>query len=114
MTWESLSQAMLYFLMHVNTLKSKQLKRCDLFTESNNADMHTDLSIFDFDLRLTDLPPNVRITWVFGNVDIFEKVHKDISRKVTKARKGTPMYLIYEECGRCPISIIIKSRMNSL
>ena len=49
----------------------------------------------------------------FENLEIIEGVHNSFLRRITKARKSTPMYMSYGELGRYPLSVIIKDRMIS-
>ena len=52
---------------------------------------------------------------IFGyeNTDILEKVHNDFLRKITCARKSTPISFLQGELGRYPIAVNIKHRMVS-
>ena len=50
----------------------------------------------------------------FGGTKILtwlKKIHYDFLRKITLARKSTPLYMLYGELGRFPLQIIIKSRV---
>ena len=49
--------------------------------------------------------------WGYENTDILERIHTDFLRKITNSRKSTPLYMLYAELGRHPISIDIKCRM---
>ena len=49
--------------------------------------------------------------WGYENLEMIEKVHNDFLRKITLARKSTPLYMLYGEFGRFSIEVIIKSRM---
>jgi hypothetical protein len=49
--------------------------------------------------------------WGYENLNIVEKVHNDFLRRITLLRKSTPLYMIYAELGRYPLSILVKCRM---
>lgn len=84
-----------------------------LFTKINNSDLPIDLILKLFDH--TVLPILTYGCEVFGyeNIDILERVHNNFLRKITSARKSTPMSFLYGELGRYPIQIVVKSRMIS-
>jgi hypothetical protein len=94
---------------HITEQASKAMHL--LFTKANNADLPIDLLIKLFDH--TVLPILTYGSEIFGyeNIEMLEKIHNNFLRKITKARKSTPMSFIYGELGRYPISIIVKSRM---
>ena len=78
-----------------------------LFTKSHNADLPIDLIIKLFDHTVLPILMYGSEIYGFENIDIIEKVHNNFLRKITKARKSTPMYMIYGELGRHPLSINI-------
>ena len=45
----------------------------------------------------------------FEDLNIIEKVHKYVLRKLIGARKSTPSYIIYGEFGRYPLEITVKN-----
>ena len=64
----------------------------------------------DENIEITDQYHYLGVTFgseIFGfeNIEIIERVHNNFLRKITKARKSTPMYMIYGELGRYPLSI---------
>ena len=82
-----------------------------LFTRANNADLPIDLVIKLFDH--TVLPILTYGSEIFGyeNIEMLEKIHNDFLRKITKARKSTPISFLYGELGRYPIAIHVQARM---
>ena len=47
----------------------------------------------------------------FENCGLFEKNHTQFLRSIIQARKSTPLFMVYDELGRYPIEITIKTRM---
>ena len=50
----------------------------------------------------------------FEDLNIIEKVHNDVLRKLIGARKSTPSYIICGVFGRYPLEITVTTRMLSL
>ena len=82
-----------------------------LFFRANNLDLPIDLQIKLFDNTVLPVLLYACEVWGFENTEIIERVHTEFLRKITKARKSTPKYMLYAELGRYPLSIIIKQRM---
>ena len=82
-----------------------------LFTKSNNADLPIDLILKLFDHTVLPILTYGSEIFGFENIDIIEKVHNTFLRKITNSRKSTPMYILYGELGRYPISVVIYGRM---
>ena len=100
------------FLNMRNTLLNRQIKPCiSCFLGQNNLDLPIDLQIKPFDNTVLPILLYACEVWGFENTEIIERVHTEFLRKITKARKSTPKYILYAELGRHPLSIIIKQRM---
>ena len=82
-----------------------------LFTRINNLDIPLDLQLKLFDHTVLPILTYSCEVWGYENLDIIEKVHNDFLRKITLARKSTPLYMLYGELGRIPMKLIVKSRM---
>jgi hypothetical protein len=82
-----------------------------LFTRVNNSDLPIDLILKLFDHTVLPILTYGSEIFGFENLDILERVHNNFLRKITKARRSTPLAFIYGELGRYPISIIVQSRM---
>ncbi len=84
-----------------------------LYSRANNTDLPIDLTLKLFDH--TVLPILIYGSEIFGyeNIEILEKVHNNFLRKITNARKSTPMAFLYGELGRYPIAINIKCQTMS-
>ena len=82
-----------------------------LFMRINNLNLPLDLQLKLFDH--TVLPILCYASEIFGfeNLKLIETIHNEFLRKITKARTGTPMYMLYAELGRYPIEIYVKCRM---
>lgn len=82
-----------------------------LFTRINNLDIPLDLQLKLFDHTVLPILTYASEIWGYENLDMIEKVHNDFLRKITLAKKSTPLYMLYGELGRFPLELIIKSRM---
>lgn len=96
---------------HVTEQANKALHL--LFTRINNANLPTDLIIKLFDHTVVPILTYGSEIFGFENLEILEKVHNYFLRRLTKARKSTPIAFLHGELGRYPMSVIIKSRMIS-
>ncbi|MCG8033764.1 MAG: reverse transcriptase family protein [Candidatus Thiodiazotropha taylori] len=82
-----------------------------LFIRINNLDIPVDLQLKLFDHTVLPILTYASEVWGYEKLDMVEKVHNDFLRKITMARKSTPLYMIYGELGRYPLEIIVKSRI---
>ena len=82
-----------------------------LFMRINNLNLTIDLQLKLFDHTVLPILCYGSEIFVFENLQIIETVHNEFLRKITKAKTGTPMYMLYAELGRYPIEIHIKYRM---
>ena len=82
-----------------------------LFTRINNLHLPLDLQLKLFDHTVLPILTYVCEVWGYENLDMIEKIHNDFLRKITLARKSTPLYMFYGVLGRFPLQILIKSRM---
>jgi hypothetical protein len=49
--------------------------------------------------------------WVFGNIDIIERVHLKFCKLILNLKKSTPNFMIYGELGIYPMSVYIELHM---
>jgi len=49
--------------------------------------------------------------WGFENIDIIERVHLRFCKLILHLKQSTPNFMVYDELGRYPISVIMKVRM---
>ena len=82
-----------------------------LFYKIRNADLPIDLSLKLFDHTVLPILTYGSEIFGFENLDMIESVHNEFLRKLLKARKGTPIYMLHGELGRHPVAMTIKSRM---
>ena len=81
------------------------------YIKTNNLDIPLDLQIKLFDHTILPILTYGCEVWGYENIAILEKVHNDFLRRITRARKSTPLYMIHGELGRYPIEISIKTRL---
>jgi len=82
-----------------------------LYTKIYNLELPIDLQLKLFDHTILPILTYGSEVWGYESLDAIEKVHNEFLRKITKSRKSTPLYMLYAELGRYPVSISIKSRM---
>ena len=84
-----------------------------LLTRIQNLNLPLDLQLKLFDHTVMPILTYGSEIWGFENTDSIEKVHNDFLRKITRSKRSTPMYMVYAELGRHPISLDINCRMIS-
>ena len=82
-----------------------------LYKRIYNLSLSIDLQLKLFDQTILPILTYSCKIWGFENIDMLERIHSDFLRKITNSRKSTPLYMLYAELGRYPISITIKSRI---
>ena len=98
--------------MHANISQHRQKKAMHLlYTRIYNLNLPIDLQLKLFDQTILPILTYSCEIWGYENTDILERIHTNFLRKITNARKSTPLYMLYGELGRHPISIDIKCRM---
>ena len=76
----------------------------------NNLDLPIDLQLKLFDHTVLPIMTYGCEVWGLESCKILEPYHNQFLRSILRARKSTPMYMVYAELGRYPIEITIKSR----
>ena len=82
-----------------------------LLSRINNLDLPIDLQIKLFDQTILPILTYGCEIWGYKNLEIIEKFHCNILRRITKTKVSTPKYCLYAELGRYPLDIVIKTRM---
>ena len=82
-----------------------------LYTRINNLDIPIDLQLKLFDNTVLPILTYGSEVWGFENLDIIERVHNEFLRKITRSKKGTPLYMLMAELGRYSLRITINARM---
>ena len=80
-----------------------------LYCRINNLNLPVDLQLKLFDHTVLPILTYACEMFSFENLDILEKVHIDFLRKISKSKRSTPLYMLYDELGRYPLEIIIKT-----
>ena len=107
-TYFSPSGSFLTARKHIATQANKAMHLLNL--RINNLDLPIDLQLKLFDHTVLPIMTYGCEVWGFESCKILEPIHNQFLRSILRARKSTPMYMIYAELGRYPIEITIKSR----
>ena len=94
--------------------KLVQLAKKALFVlrkKSQSLNLPIDCQLKLFDQTIVPILTYACEIWGYKNLNIIEKVHTDFLRTILNVKKSTPLYMLYGELGRCPLSIHIKSRI---
>ena len=84
-----------------------------LLTRIQNLNLPLDLQMKLYDQTVMPILIYGSEILGFENTDSIETVHNDFLRKITRSKRSTPMYMVYAELGRHPISLDVNCRMIS-
>lgn len=82
-----------------------------LYARIENLDLPIDLQLKLFDHTILPILTYSCEVWGYENCQILERVHLSFLKRIIKAKKSTPNYMVYSELGRYPLEITIKTRM---
>ena len=82
-----------------------------LYKRIYNLNLPIDLQLKLFDSTILPIITYGSEVWGYENMDIMERIHNQFLRTITKCRKSTPMYMLYGELGRYPLSVIVKTKV---
>ena len=82
-----------------------------LYTRIRNLNLPVDCQFKLFDQTILPILLYGCEIWGFENYDLIESVHVEFLRRVLHLKKSTPLYMVYGESGRFPLSVIIKNRI---
>ena len=108
-TYFSQSRSFLNARKHIVTQANKAMHLLSLRIRNLNLPIDLQLKLFDH----TIIPILTYSCEVIGyeNYQMLELVQNKFLRSLFRARKSTPLYMLYGELGRLPLDIIIKTRM---
>ena len=110
-TYFSRSRSFLNARKHIATQANKAMHLLSLRIRNLNLPIDLQLKLFDH----TVLPILTYSCEVIGfeSYKMLEPIHNQFLRSLFRARKSTPLYMLYGELGRLPLDITIKTRMIS-
>ena len=105
----SKSGSFLYARKHIAAQARKELHI--LFMRINNLHLPVDLQLKLFDNTVLSILTYGSEVFGYENLQMLERIHTEVLRKITKTRKSTPLYMLHAELGRYPIELTVKCRM---
>ena len=82
-----------------------------VYKRTFNLNLPLDLMFKLFDHTILPILTYSSEIWGYEDTQILERIHCEFIRKILKLKKSTPLYMLYGETGRYPMSIMIKTRM---
>jgi len=100
-----------YFTMRRHLVNQANKALHLLYKRLYNLHLPFDLAIKLFDHTIVPILTYSCEVWGYEDLALIERVHCNILRKLFKLRKSAPLYMLYGETRRYPLSIVIKSKI---
>ena len=79
-----------------------------LYKRIFNLNLPLDLQLKLFDSTILPIITYDCEIWGYESLELFEHIHNQFLRTITKCRKSTPMYMLYGELGRLFLTVILE------
>ena len=100
------------FSLNMKGIKEQATKAMFLLkSRIRNLDLPIDCQLKLFDQTILPILLYGSEVWGFENCSVIESIHLKFLRSILNVKSSTPLYMIYGELGRYPLSIHVKYRM---